>query len=73
MGIFPKWVKELKWSDFWGGVKEDISSGTKAIGGTVKSALGGVRGILTPTIIWIFVVLIIALIILVNYKKVLRF
>lgn len=71
MGIFPKWLSEFRFSDMWGGMKEDIAGATKHVGTGVKSILSGVRGVLTPTIIWVVIIAIIGLIIFKKYKKVL--
>jgi len=75
MGIFPKWVSELSFRDFWGGVKEDAVKIPTVIGdtitGVVKPILSGARKALTPTIIWAVVIIIIGLILFKNYKKVL--
>ena len=71
MGIFPKWFKEFRFSDIWGGVKEDVVGATKHVGTGVKSILSGVRSVLTPTIIWLVVIATIVLIIFKKYKKVL--
>lgn len=75
MGIFPKWVKEFSWADFFGGVKEDAVKIPGIIGdtlkGVVKPVLSGARSALTPTIIWAVVIIIIGLILFKNYKKVL--
>ena len=67
----PKWFKDFKWSDLWGGIKEDVAGATKHVGTGVQSMLAGVRGILTPTIIWLAVIAIVGLIIFKKYKKVL--
>jgi len=71
MGIFPKWFSEFKFSDLWGGVKEDVVGATKHVGTGVKSILKGATSILTPTIIWVVVIAIIGLVIFKKYKKVL--
>ncbi|MBA7659359.1 hypothetical protein ES703_67336 [subsurface metagenome] len=76
MGIFPKWVSELSWQDFWGGVKEDVAKIPKTVGSTVKDVvqpiLAGVRKGLTPTVIWIIVIAVIALILFTYFKKAVR-
>jgi len=68
----PKWTKEFNWSEFWGGVKEDLVKGTKTAGEGLKGLLKGVRNILTPTVIWIIVIAIVALIIWIQFKKTLK-
>jgi len=72
MGIFPDWVYELKFSDFWGGVKADISKGATTIGTSAKAVLKGVRGVLTPTVIWLVVLAITGLILFAWFKKILK-
>lgn len=76
MGILPKWVSELSWKDFWGGVKEDVAEIPKTIGGTitgvVKPILGGIRKAFTPTIIWIVVIAVIVLLLFTYFKKAVR-
>lgn len=62
MGIFPKWLKEFSFADMWGGIKEDVTGATKHVGTGVKSILSGVRGVLTPTLIWVAIIIIVGLI-----------
>ena len=73
MGIFPKWVSELSWADFWGGVKEDAKKIPKVVGDTIsgvaKPILSGARSALSPTIIWLVVIVIIGLILFTYFKK----
>ena len=73
MGIIPKWVSELSWGDFWGGVKEDAAKIPKAVGDTIsgvaKPVLSGARSALTPTVIWLVVIAVIALILFTYFKK----
>ena len=71
MSIFPKWLKEFRFSDMWTGVKADVVSSVKHIGTGVQSTLGGVMKIFTPTIIWLVVIAVVGLIIFKKYKKVL--
>ena len=72
MGIFPQWVKELKFSDFWGGVKQDIVKGAKTVRSSAKAVLKGVTSALTPTVIWLVVVAIIGLLLFVWFKKLVK-
>ena len=72
MGLLPNWVKEIDIGDFFRGIKDDAIAGAKSFGTGTKNVLGSVRGILTPTILWIFAIAIIGLVILKNYKKVLK-
>lgn len=72
MGIFPKWVKELKFSDFWGGVKQDIVKGAKTVQSSAKAVLKGATSALTPTVIWLVVLAIIGLVLFVWFKKILK-
>jgi len=72
MSIFPKWLSEFKFSDMWGGIKEDVAGATKHVGTGVKSMLAGVRGILTPTIIWAVVIIIVGLILWKQIQKVIK-
>ena len=73
MGIFPNWVKELSFSDFWGGVKEDAAKIPGVVGkvikGVAKPVLSGARSALTPTIIWLVAIAVIALILFTYFKK----
>lgn len=69
MSIFPKWMGELKWSDFWGGVKEDIVKGAKTLQASAKSVLEGATSALTPTVIWLVVIAIIGLLIYGWFRK----
>lgn len=75
MGLFPRWLKELDWKDFFHSVGEDAKKIPKIAGGiisgTTKPILSSVRSALTPTLIWLLVFIIIALIIFKNYKKIL--
>ncbi len=63
------WVKELKWSDFFGGVKKDIVKAAKTIQTSTTAVLGGVTSALTPTVIWIVVVVIIGLLLYTWVRK----
>lgn len=76
MGIFPKWMKELDWRDFFRSVKEDALKIPKIAGdiisGATRPILSGVRSALTPTLIWLLVFVIIGLIVFKNYKKILN-
>lgn len=76
MGIFPDWLKELDWRDFFRSVGEDVKKIPKITGdiisGTTRPILSGVRSALTPTLIWLIVFIIIGLIIFKNYKKILN-
>lgn len=72
MGIFPKWVYELKWSDFWGGVKQDIVKGAKTVQTSATAVLKGATSALTPTVIWLVVLAIIGLVLFVWFKKILK-
>lgn len=68
----PKWTKELSVTDFFKGVKADLVKGTKAAGEGLKGLLKGVRDIFTPTVIWITVIAIVALIIWTKFTKTLK-
>ena len=72
MGIFPKWVQELKWSDFWGGVKQDIAKGAKTVQTSAKAVMKGATSALTPTVIWLVVLVIIGLVLFAWFKKILK-
>ena len=72
MGIFPKWVKELKFADFWGGVKADIVKGAKTVQSSAKAVLKGVTSALTPTVIWLVVILIIGLLLYGWVRKIVK-
>ena len=72
MGIFPPWVKDLKWSDFWGGVKHDIAKGAKTIQESGKAVLGGVTSALTPTVIWLAVIAVIGLLLYTWLRKIIK-
>lgn len=76
MGIFPKWLKELDWRDFFRSVGEDVKKIPKIAGdiisGTTKPILSGVRSAFTPTLIWLLIFIIIGLIIFKNYKRILN-
>lgn len=69
MGLLPKWVYEFKWSDFFGGVKEDIVKGAKTVQTSAKSVLAGATSALTPTVIWIVVILIVGLLLYTWLRK----
>jgi len=75
MGIFPNWLKELDWRDFFRSVGEDAKKipqiTADIISGTTKPILSGVRSALTPTLIWLLIFIVIALILFKNYKKIL--
>lgn len=68
-----KWLKELSFSDFWGGVKKDAKKIPKVVGDTIsnvaKPILSGARSALSPTIIWLVVIAIIGLILFTYFKK----
>jgi len=66
------WMAEFDWGDFFGGVQEDFVEGTQNLAEAAKSTLKGVRSILTPSVIWIVVIALVGLIILTQFKKVLR-
>ncbi len=68
----PKWTKEISLADFFRRVKEDFVKGTKSVGEGLKGLLKGVRDILTPTVIWIIVIAIVALIIWTKFMKTLK-
>lgn len=70
MGILPKWMGELKWADFWGGVKTDIAKGAKTLQSSVKSVLSGATSALTPTVIWLVVLAIVGLLLYGWFRKV---
>jgi len=72
MGIFPDWVYELKFSDFWGGVKADIAKGATTVGTSAKAVLKGATSALTPTVIWLVVLAVIGLILYAWFKKILK-
>ena len=61
VGATPKWIKDFKWSDLFGGVKEDIQIGAKTVQEGAKAVLGGVTSTITPTVIWIVVILVVGL------------
>ncbi|MBA7497075.1 hypothetical protein ES702_07684 [subsurface metagenome] len=73
VGAAPDWFKEFKWSDLWGGVKEDAAKIPKAVGDTIsaitKPILSGVRSALTPTVIWLVIIGIVALLLYTYFKK----
>ena len=77
MGIFDrwKWIKEIDVMDFFRRVGEDAKKIPKIAGdiisGTTRPVLSGIRSALTPTLIWLLVFIVIALIIFKNYKKIL--
>lgn len=66
------WVKELKWSDFFGGVKEDIVKAAKTIQASGTAVLKGATSALTPTVIWLVVVAIIGLLLYGWFRKVIK-
>ena len=68
----PRWVKDFNWSDFWGDVKTDFVKGTETVGEGLKGLLKGIRGILTPTVVWLIAIAVIALIIWIQFKKTLK-
>lgn len=70
MGIFPAWTSELRWSDFFGGVKEDIIKGAKTIQSSTAAVLKGATSALTPTVIWIVVIVIVGLLLYGWFRKV---
>lgn len=72
MGIFPDWVYQLKFSDFWGGVKADVVKGVKTVQTSAKAVLKGVTSALTPTVIWVVVIAVIGLILFAWFKKILK-
>lgn len=72
MGIFPQWVKELRWADFWGGVKADVVKGAQTVQTSAKAILKGATSALTPTVIWLVVLAIIGLVLFVWFKKILK-
>ena len=72
MGVFPNYFKELKWSDFWGGVKEDVVKGAKTVQSSAKAVLGGITSALTPTVIWIAVVVVIGLLLYTWLRKLIK-
>ena len=72
MGLFPDWVYELKWSDFFGGVKEDIIKGAKTVQSSAKEVLKGATSALTPTVVWMIVVLIIGLLLYTWLRKAIK-
>lgn len=71
-----KWTADFKWSDFFGGVKEDVVEIPKIVGdtvqGVVKPILGGARKALTPTLIWLVVFAVIALVLYTYFRKVVK-
>lgn len=68
----PKWFKEFKWSDLWGGIKEDVVKGAKTLQSSGKAVLGGITSALTPTVIWLIVLLIIGLLLYTWFRKILK-
>lgn len=72
MGIFPKWVHELKWSDFFGGVKKDIIKGAKTLQSSSKAVLGGLTSALTPTLVWLVVVAVVGLFLYAWLRKMIK-
>ena len=71
MGAFA-WVKELKWSDFFGGVKADIIKGAKTIQTASKEVLKGATSALTPTVVWVVVILIVGLLLYTWLRKAMK-
>ena len=72
MGIFPSWAKELRWADFFGGVKADIIKGAKTVQSSATAVLKGATSALTPTVIWLVVLAIIGLVLFAWFKKILK-
>ena len=72
MDIFPPWVQELRWADFFGGIKQDIIKGAKTVQSSATAVLKGATSALTPTVIWLVVIAIIGLILFVWFKKILK-
>ena len=68
----PKWWGEFSFKGFFGGVKADVVKGVKTVQGSAKEVLKGVRGVLTPTIIWLVVLAVIGLILFAWFKKILK-
>ena len=73
IGEPPNWFSEFSWKEFFFGVKEDVKKIPKIVGDTIsgvaKPILSGVRSTLSPTIIWLVVITIIALILFTYFKK----
>ena len=65
----PKWVKEIDVGDFFTSVKTDLVKGAQTVGSGLKGLLKGIRNILTPTIIWLIIIAVIALILWKQFKK----
>lgn len=87
MGLIPKWVSEFPgqfWKTITGidepvetapGYKTGIGNWFSNVGSgikdTVEPVLSGVRKALSPTVIWLVVIAVVALILFKNYKKIL--
>ena len=73
MGLIPKWVKEIDVRDFFRKVGEDAKKIPSIIGDTIsgvsKPILSGARSALTPTIIWLVVIIVIGLVLFTYFKK----
>jgi len=73
VGLFPKWIKEFSFKDFFGGVKEDVAEAPKKVGEGIKNIvepiLSGARKALTPTVIWLAVIAVIVLILYTYFRK----
>jgi len=72
VGEAPLWFKEFKWSNFFGGIKKDVVKGAKTVQSSATAVLGGVTSALTPTIIWLVVLLVIGLLLYTWFKKILK-
>lgn len=72
MGLLPPWVYELKWSDFIGGVKEDIVKGAKTVQASATAVLKGATSALTPTVVWVVVILIVGLLLYTWLRKAMK-
>lgn len=57
----------------WKGVKEDVVKIPETVGktveGIVKPVLGGARKALTPTLIWVVILAVVALILYTYFRK----
>lgn len=87
MALFPRWLKEFP-GEFWrtitgqdepvaiGEYKTGISNWISNIGtgikDTVEPVLEGARKALTPSVLWILIVALLALWIIGGFKKILR-
>lgn len=73
MGLIPDWWKEFSFRGFFQGVKEDAAKIPGTVGnvikGVAKPILSGARSALTPTIIWLVAIAVIALILFTYFKK----